>query len=466
MSKTKPPLTELRDADISRVDAVKGAANGTRFLIAKAAAGEAGIVSPAEVRELIADPPAPTSDTYLGEAGEVVKAELSTAARNDLPDSKFAYVDPEGVGHFPINDAAHVRNALARLSSSPYEAKARPAVEAAARRMGIGEPAQVGKAKPPFPGAKAPFGKKKVKKMVAPAIADARAVLRKDKLERKARKLEKRTLIAQANQLVSKSGLLRDLGDAHEAVLEAIKDCADDPNADTSTLEALAGKIAGMMSDHAAGNDKPDADEGDGGGEAEVAKGPVSLKKARAMAKAAKLQKRTARDELAASKARRTLAKIGRRNSATDQGHVDAIDEHAAALGASAHQPGTTGVTVSADIAKATETQVEGAVELIMKAVGPLLEKDRAEITEQLTEVSRQLAKVSQIALPGGPRVVLDRDGSVIPAGDDERGMSFEQAALQKASERYPVGSVMRENLEKAAATSAIKEIMVARSQA
>lgn len=69
---------------------------------------------------------------------------------SDLPPSSFAYCEPgsEAVStrcHFPIRgadgkaDPAHVRNALARLSGSPFEAKARPKVEAAAKELGIGE---------------------------------------------------------------------------------------------------------------------------------------------------------------------------------------------------------------------------------------------------------------------------------------------------------------------------------------
>lgn len=68
---------------------------------------------------------------------------------SDLPPSSFAYCEP-GDGavstrcHFAIRDKrgkadpAHVRNALARLSGSPFESKARPKVEAAARECGIG----------------------------------------------------------------------------------------------------------------------------------------------------------------------------------------------------------------------------------------------------------------------------------------------------------------------------------------
>lgn len=80
-------------------------------------------------------------------------SEMTGAAINDLPDSAFAYIEPGGekddegkttprsLRHFPIHDKAHVRNALARLSGSPFEEKARPKVEAAARKMGIGETA-------------------------------------------------------------------------------------------------------------------------------------------------------------------------------------------------------------------------------------------------------------------------------------------------------------------------------------
>src|SRR5712671_5144665 len=81
-------------------------------------------------------------------------AAISTEAQNDLPDSAFAYIEsggskddsgkttPRSLRHFPIHDAAHVRNALARLDQSPFGAKARPKVEAAAKKMGIGEPAK------------------------------------------------------------------------------------------------------------------------------------------------------------------------------------------------------------------------------------------------------------------------------------------------------------------------------------
>ncbi len=67
---------------------------------------------------------------------------------SDLPRSSFAYCEPNGgTCHFPIRgkdgkaDAPHVRNALARLDQSPFGPKARAKVEAAAKELGIGEPA-------------------------------------------------------------------------------------------------------------------------------------------------------------------------------------------------------------------------------------------------------------------------------------------------------------------------------------
>lgn len=84
---------------------------------------------------------------------EAVRAEVSTADMNDRPDSDFAYIEPGGekddegkttprsLRHFPIFDAAHVRNALARLDQSEFGDKARAKVEAAAKKLGIGEPA-------------------------------------------------------------------------------------------------------------------------------------------------------------------------------------------------------------------------------------------------------------------------------------------------------------------------------------
>jgi hypothetical protein len=48
-------------------------------------------------------------------------ARLTTSQRAKLPDSAFAYVDAKGRRRLPINDEAHVRNALARFERVAFE---------------------------------------------------------------------------------------------------------------------------------------------------------------------------------------------------------------------------------------------------------------------------------------------------------------------------------------------------------
>ena len=59
-------------------------------------------------------------------------AELDTAARDRLR-SSFAYIDREGERHLPINDAAHVRNAISRFDQTDFQSKT--AKHAAATRI-------------------------------------------------------------------------------------------------------------------------------------------------------------------------------------------------------------------------------------------------------------------------------------------------------------------------------------------
>lgn len=82
---------------------------------------------------------------------EVERAAMSAQDINDLPDDAFAYIEPGGtkdaqgrtvprsLRHFPIHDEAHVRDALARMSQSPYGDKAMKKIHAAAKKMGIGD---------------------------------------------------------------------------------------------------------------------------------------------------------------------------------------------------------------------------------------------------------------------------------------------------------------------------------------
>lgn len=67
---------------------------------------------------------------------------LGQGERNRLPDRAFAYVDSRGRRRLPINDAAHVRNALARFNQVTFEDeaardRARSKLLNAAKRHGI-----------------------------------------------------------------------------------------------------------------------------------------------------------------------------------------------------------------------------------------------------------------------------------------------------------------------------------------
>lgn len=69
-------------------------------------------------------------------------AQLDTKARDRLSDSQFAYIDRQGEEHLPINDASHVRNAIARFNQTEFESmaakeRARHKILSAAERHGI-----------------------------------------------------------------------------------------------------------------------------------------------------------------------------------------------------------------------------------------------------------------------------------------------------------------------------------------
>jgi hypothetical protein len=69
-------------------------------------------------------------------------ATLDTKDRDKLRSNQFAYVDSDGGEHLPINDASHVRNAIARFNQTEFESKAakeraRKKVLSAAKRFDI-----------------------------------------------------------------------------------------------------------------------------------------------------------------------------------------------------------------------------------------------------------------------------------------------------------------------------------------
>jgi hypothetical protein len=69
-------------------------------------------------------------------------AELTTARRERIKASNFAYVDRNGEGHLPIHDESHIRNAMARWNQTDFDSatakeSARRKIVAAARKHGI-----------------------------------------------------------------------------------------------------------------------------------------------------------------------------------------------------------------------------------------------------------------------------------------------------------------------------------------
>lgn len=72
-------------------------------------------------------------------------SELTAGESAHLTKKDYGYVAPDGSRHFPIYDASHVRNALARLDQSQYGHLARKKVLEAAHRFGIDVDEQLAK---------------------------------------------------------------------------------------------------------------------------------------------------------------------------------------------------------------------------------------------------------------------------------------------------------------------------------
>lgn len=101
------------------------------------------------VASLLGDLTVVAEDASADALDAAARAAMSTADINDLPDHDFAYIEdggekdddgkttPRTLRHFPINDEAHTRNALARMGDSPFGDKAKPAILAAAKKFGI-----------------------------------------------------------------------------------------------------------------------------------------------------------------------------------------------------------------------------------------------------------------------------------------------------------------------------------------
>ncbi len=78
----------------------------------------------------------------FNEVDNLSKRELTTEGRKHISHDNFAYIDSKGGTHLPIQDKAHVQNAMARFNQTDFESPekkkaAARKILAAARRFGI-----------------------------------------------------------------------------------------------------------------------------------------------------------------------------------------------------------------------------------------------------------------------------------------------------------------------------------------
>ena len=130
---------------------------------------------------------------------------LAAIARARLPDSAFAYIDSQGRRRLPINDASHVRNALARFDQTAFEddvarERARQRLLRAAKKHGI-----------------VPIG-----------FFDGQLRKERQQTEVKARardiaSLPRGTVTFLLTDIEGSTGLLRQLGDGYASVLRDVR---------------------------------------------------------------------------------------------------------------------------------------------------------------------------------------------------------------------------------------------------
>lgn len=183
MTDLTPPLddeddtTEITKADIPRIDAVFGPANGVPFLLLKSEGEQPvdeALVAKAEAADdAVKCPTCKGSGKILdghrqcpdcggdgslspAEAADLKKGALSAADINDLPDGAFAYIAPGGkkdaegktvprdLRFYPVPDKAHADNAAARAAqaikaggdAADIARKAMPKITAAQKKFG------------------------------------------------------------------------------------------------------------------------------------------------------------------------------------------------------------------------------------------------------------------------------------------------------------------------------------------
>ena len=416
---------------------------------------DAGTTSPLDGSVAVTGEARTPEQIAIDETREALaKAEMDTADVNDLPDSDFAYIEPGGSKdesgktvprskrHFPIHDAAHVRNALARLSTSPFEAKARPKVEAAARRLGIGEPAGKG-------DMETAEKTEKIKKAKAEPTAEELEYKRLRKQARDARKMRKaRSVLSKEEKRLAKNKALDAALDAHEAVGEAVaeetKEQAEGSD-ESKDLEAL--HTADEALHEFTGNES---------------KEPVE-KQYRAMRRDIRRMRKIRRAAVELDREQRRLAKIGKRNSAGDEKQQGIIHDALVKLGYSKCMVKADGLT-KADTAETPLEKVDkspDAATIIREALASVLPLEKIEAIESKIAAADErskaqsdlLEKIAKTPSGGGPATRYSPVFRTSPEGDEvtDKGSALRKAASVVDDPR------LKEQLSSMAATEMIR---------
>ena len=136
-------VTELTELHAEKVSGVGKPANGTSFLLVKAAADDDDACSTCDGKGTIMEgnrkcPDCSGATKSDSDEADEIEAEvtkewealdkaLSAADRKKMPTSSFAYVDKKGGKHLPIHDDGHVKAALGRFNQQDFsEAKGDP----------------------------------------------------------------------------------------------------------------------------------------------------------------------------------------------------------------------------------------------------------------------------------------------------------------------------------------------------
>ncbi len=116
-----PEITELDEFDPRKMSGVQSPANGTDWLLLKSTAHDGDTHSAEADAQEEEMTKACGQDSCMVCADALEKGVLRAKERNALPTDEFAYIDKKGGHHLPINDASHVRNALARFNQTHFE---------------------------------------------------------------------------------------------------------------------------------------------------------------------------------------------------------------------------------------------------------------------------------------------------------------------------------------------------------